>query len=531
MKDSILGKTLILITLGTIFSGNANSQTIQEGKKRQIFNTPYKFPGELVGEHGFIAVPENRAKSDSRTILVYYLRFFSRSKNARKSPVFVLPAGPGEPYSASRIEREFSATDRYSKVQEILEFTKSRDVIVINQRGNNNAPGLNCREMVVFSESGKFEKTHPIARRRENLSRGFLNATKQWRERGIDLSGYGIISLVNDVEDLRVSLGYKKICLRGGSFGSQECLAYMASFPGNVERALLHAVEPVDYEVDSADDIWKVLQRVETMAKADRRVKLPDVGLLGAIKAITERLEKSPVTVMGEHPRRKNFKRRVVIGPDDFRSYLLNSRIGRGPRERLAYLPKFVTEIYQKDYRYLAARVIDDRPESYEGALNSFVINGSLGISDQRRKKLKTEAAQRWLGSLGWRTDAVAKHRIAPSLPAELQRFKKLEIPVLMIQGDLDLSTPYENAVEQAKYLPNSHLIRVRGGTHATTFDAADALPKFPKFMYDFMDCPTDKTALQKFYAGLPREIKTEPLKFKTGTVSLFDEVIQRRDR
>ncbi len=126
--------------------------------------------------------------------------------------------------------------------------------------------------------------------------------------------------------------------------------------------------------------------------------------------------------------------------------------------------------------RYFASQIIDDRPESYQGAFLNFVINGSLGISDERKQLLDREPAKRWLGDLNWSVDETRSLINAPSLDEKFQNLQTLDIPVLLIQGDLDFSTPFENAIAQAKFLPNSHLIRIKGGTHAATYNAVGTI-------------------------------------------------------
>ena len=81
----------------------------------------------------------------------------------------------------------------------------------------------------------------------------------------MDLAGYDIINMVEDIDDIRKAFGHDKIALRGTSFGSQWSLAYMKQHPEHVERALLAGVEPLDHGY------------------------LPSVGLLGAVKETVER--------------------------------------------------------------------------------------------------------------------------------------------------------------------------------------------------------------------------------------------------
>ena len=91
------------------------------------------------------------------------------------------------------------------------------------------------------------------------------------------------------------------------------------------------------------------------------------------------------------------------------------------------------------------------------------LVDHSLGISKARTQRLQNEPAYRWLGDVNWRLAALRDVVPTRAIDDDFRAFARSNIPVLMVHGDLDLSTPIENALELLPNLTNGHLIRVVG--------------------------------------------------------------------
>ena len=493
-----------------------------------VVMSPCDFGGSLKGQEGVIIVPENRTAEASRPIAVHFFRFPARDPG-NLPPVFFLPGGPGSTFDSRSINSYSQRLNQYTPLTEIREYNRKRDVILVNQRGNANGPDRHSRRLVWSAKAGPFRQPLQIEESSRRLAEGVKAAFDLWQSKGMDLAGYDILNLVDDVDDIRKAFGYEKIALRGSSFGSQWSLAYMKRWPQHVDRALLGGVEPLDHAYDSPQGIWNALERLEKRVIADGTVALPEAGLLGAVKAIVERFEKQPLVVKGRHPRRASFHN-VPIGVDDFRHYLRRRGMARSLRQSLETWPKFVLEIYNEDYQYLASRIIDDRPEQSRGIMLLPLVDNSLGIGAAREEKLQNEPAQRWLGDINWFSVATRDVTPTPVVDDEFRRFAVSEIPVLMVQGDLDLSTPLENAQELLEYLPNGHLIRVNGGTHGAVGEIARTDPEFVKHLFLFMNSDFEKTDTRTLFEQLPNTVDLPPLEFKTlDGPSLFEELTGRK--
>lgn len=494
--------------------------------QRTLLRSPISLSDEFEGEQGFIVVPENRKRETSRDIVVHFFHFKSKS-NSRLPPVFVLPGGPGEPYTEERLQSSLPASERFGLMTEISEYLKLRDVVMVNQRGNQRAPGLLSREFIMRAEPGKMDEPLDLSLASERLTEGARKSLQKWQDAGMDLSGYDIINLVDDVNDLRIALGYEKICLRGSSFGSQSSLAFMKRYPACVDRAILHGVEPLDYGYDDPQGIWSIYQRLDQMASEQSGLGVRKGDLLKAIKTIVQRLEAEPVTVESKHPRR-DLRQKVTLGADDFRRYLTDTRAGNTRRESLEYWPSYIKEMLEGDFRYIAAQIIDDRPEYYQGILMSHLMDNSLGITEKRESQLDQREATRWLGDINWRYKATRKVTPTEKVPDSFVAFEETDIPVLLIQGDMDWSTPIENAIDLKNFMPNGHLIRIAGGTHGTVRDAQRHVKDFPKHLYNFMANDFSNTSPQELYASMPSVIDLPKLKFKKPAKSFYESFIEK---
>ncbi len=160
-----------------------------------VIRFPCTFRGELTGHEGLIVVPENRSVAKSRKIVVHFLRFPSR-KPKQLAPVFILLGGPGDACSRARINREYPRPGQHNLVREVIEFSKHRDVIIMNRRGNPKAPGLQSDGAHIFGEPGKFSVPFSIADASKQLREGAKATFDRWTAMGMDLAGYDIINLV-----------------------------------------------------------------------------------------------------------------------------------------------------------------------------------------------------------------------------------------------------------------------------------------------------------------------------------------------
>jgi len=517
--------TRLSLFICVLLVSTSYSQT-KEPKHGSILLNPIEFDREgvdLVGEEGFIFVPENRAADKSRMISVHFYRFPAK-QNSGLAPVFILPGGPGGSFTYRSFYKHFSGIRAEFWVKELKALNQKRDVVIVNQRGNMRPPGLNTGDWRWGVEKAPVDKLETSKQALARYAKGVREGVEQWTKNGVDLAGYDIMNISEDLEDLRISLGYEKIALRGNSFGSQWSLAYMKRWPQHVDRAMLAGVEPLDFAWDSADWLWKALERLEKRASATRRANIPEGGFLNAFKSVVAKLEEKGIEV---ELKTEKDTMKVMVGADDVRS-AITSRMGRTRRQSLENWPRFIKDLQKGDFRFLAHNVADDKESIYGGSMITALIDNSLGISDKRENVLNAEAAIQWLGDPNGYYKATRKITPTPEVSDDFRFETPIDIPVLMIQGDLDFSTPYENALHLKKFLKNGHLITIVDGTHSAVGEAILHNESEAMKMFAFMDADFSKTVPSRVFESIPERIEMPALDFNySDEKSLYELMVE----
>jgi pimeloyl-ACP methyl ester carboxylesterase len=411
--------------------------------------------GEHVAyERGVLRVRENRAKPASAAIEIAFARI-PGPPGATAPPIIFLPGGPGASYldafddTTENSRRRLGMFRRYAAVA---------DVIVMDTRGYSPTATV-LREPVPA----------PIPLDAPNT---VAATAAQWRayardlaaaNPGRDLAGYHVAEVAADVEELRVALGYHQVTLLGGSFGSQTALAVMRLYPTSIARAVLSGVEPLDNGFDMPSHVYAALQRIA--ADADRASNLqpflPPGGLLAAIDELLARFARGPITVTLHEP---GGDVAITLGLEDLQGALLP----RDGRDAAADWPAWILAIYHGSYDAWARAELESRRGPPVLAAVNPLIDSGLGVSAARARTLDADPAVRVLGR--WNFALHQDTRASwptPDLGDALRAFIPTAIPVVMIQGDWDTSTPVENARELAPYLTRSRLLIVHRGEHA----------------------------------------------------------------
>jgi pimeloyl-ACP methyl ester carboxylesterase len=476
-------------------------------------------------ERGLVFVPENRSVPSSRLIAVHFVRFpAAQPQRPARAPVLLLPGGPGWGFDLSD-PLVFDEVER---------LRQTREVISVSQRGYSGAPGLVPDFQVQYDALPADTRTS--ARQRAERDRASLGAAlEHWQKLGVDVKGYDILNITDDLNDLRQALGYEQIVLRGCSFGSQWSLAYMKRWPQTVERAFLSGVEPLDYGYDSPRWLWASLARVAKAAEADPDVAphVPEGGLMQALKTVIERLEARPVEVTIRGPS-KGADIVVPVGADDLRGLLTSLSLNqRRALENLAHWPRFILELYRGDYRFLAARVANSRASPRSESLIIALLNHSLGVSAARAASLRAEPEAQWLGDINLKEHLTRSVAPTSQVDDAFRADGPIDIPTLLVAGDYDWSTPVENAEHLASFLQAGHLVTVRGGRHCTETNFGELSAQSPNEtsrLYSFVDADFKQTSPQAFFKSLPAEVNLAPIDFAPVTGrSLYEEWLAKR--
>ncbi|WP_350290179.1 alpha/beta fold hydrolase [uncultured Croceitalea sp.] len=489
-------KPICLFLIICFFSCSKNSE-ISKDNKLILVSQPIVIEDDdwqFEGTENLIFVPENRNDPKSRKIALHFFKFPAKEKS-KLPPVIFLGAGPGESYHTD----VFYDGRRAESLRWELNFVnKKRDVILINQRGNPEAPGLPIHNFIYeWSNGGSLNKPFDLKLMNQNRKEGYLKYIHKYTSKGIDLKGYDIIHFIDDIETIRKELDYNKIALIGNSFASQWALGYMQRYPHNVDRAIFSGVEPLDHNYDDPNGIWKVLEKIEEYARNDLNITndLPKGGLLEAFKTIIHQLEKEPVVV-------KVGNEEIVVGADDLRFSIMNP-MAKGYTDQIESWPKYITEMYYGDFRVLA-KTSRGRMYNSSSIIINPLFNNSLGISKEREDLLNSRESVKWLGNINSAYSSTRDICLAPKVRDEFRQHITNDIPVILIQGDMDLSTPYENAAFLMNYLNSGHLITVKRGFHNAKRAIILGDSILANDIYEFMNINFSDVSFQEYKTTLP---------------------------
>jgi pimeloyl-ACP methyl ester carboxylesterase len=447
--------------------------------------------GETVPyEIGTLYAPENRTKPDSRRIGVGFARI-KAPRPTGAPPVFWLPGGPGLSVLGAFTDKDDTAQ---SRLRHWLGFGAVGDLVVVEQRGYTRRGEM----LVETADASPLDK--PASVRADALAMQALARRAVARNPDKDLSGYTIDAYAADVDDLRRALGYDKISLFGGSFGSQWSLAVMRYHPEIVARAVLSSVEPLNNAYDMPSHIFAALQRIALDADRDPGLApwLPKGGMMEAVRTLHQRFAAGPVSVTVADDTGK--AQTVVLGAEDLQLALL------AHTDEAEHWPAFILSLYHGHYDDWARQTIADRA-ARPATLLGLLIDTSLGVTAEREHLMRTDPAVDLLGSWNFASNiASAADWPTPDIGDGVRLPRVTPIPVVFVHGDWDTSTPIENTLGLLPYFPNGHAILVHRTGHGGTFYQLRQDPAARQAIYDFLR--TGETR------GLPTEVSLAAPKF-----------------
>jgi pimeloyl-ACP methyl ester carboxylesterase len=189
-----------------------------------LFANPCSYSGQAA-RCGTFAVPETRTNPNGRSIVLHFVVVPPR-KSLEREPVFAIAGGPGQ--SAIDVYRGGLADDGFLRAAH-----DDRAIVLLDQRGAGASSPMPCD--LTGERATMF--THLFAPSIVEGCRRSLAATH-------DLNAYGTDAAVDDLDALRRSLGYSKIVLYGGSYGTDASLVYLRRHGTSVAAAVLLGVAP-----------------------------------------------------------------------------------------------------------------------------------------------------------------------------------------------------------------------------------------------------------------------------------------------
>jgi pimeloyl-ACP methyl ester carboxylesterase len=232
---------------------------------------------------GTLTVFEDRARKSGRQIRLWIV-VLPAVRPVARDPLVFLAGGPGQ--GAAQLARQIRAAFR--TVQ------RTRDIVLVDQRGTGKSNPLNCRS-----------DANSLREMTESTDAGLDRLKRCLAGYDADVRLYTTNIAMDDLDEVRAYLGYDRVNLYGGSYGTRAALVYLRRHGEHVRTMILDGVAPMDMRLPmfTARDAQRALDKLLTDCDADTACKQAFPELPARIRNLLRRLEDAPPTVRIVHPR------------------------------------------------------------------------------------------------------------------------------------------------------------------------------------------------------------------------------------
>lgn len=393
---------------------------------------------------GTLRVFENRQARTGRTIDLHLAVLPARRPESAPDPLFILAGGPGQGARgyAPLVEAAFK------------EVRRARDVVLVDVRGTGASNPLDCNlgDPLEFLSAEALDPA-PCLDRLQGDSRFYTSEI-----------------IVDDLDDVRAALGYERINLWGGSYGTRTGLVYAQRHADHVRSVVLDGAAPFEIELPlyNAGNSQRALDRLVADCAAEPECRAAFPRLSEELREVLARLDQRPVQVSVRHPQTG----RTV----DFT--VSRSGFTSGIRGMLyvavhaSLVPFMVHEAAQGDFSTFAALSLQTAAWSTETMSLGMTLS-VLCAEDVPR--ITDEAVEREVrGTFLGRSEIDVWRRMCSRwphgpLPAEVDRVRPLQVPALILSGDLDPVTPPRWGEVMKAHFPGALHVIVPGTGHNTS--------------------------------------------------------------
>lgn len=405
---------------------------------------------------GKYEVFEDRKAKTGRRIALNILLLPALSERAAPDPLFYLAGGPG------------GAATNYAGAPFMTRLRRERDVVLVDQRGTGQSNPLQCNLFGARDDMRGFFSDYY----REDA----LNTCRAELEKVANLTLYTTTIAMEDLDEVRSALGYERINLYGGSYGTRAALFYLRQFPKQVRAVALFGVAPPEYKIPLpfAKGTQHAMDRLIEDCAADNICRAAFPNLRAEFEAVLLKLDKGPLDVSAMNVVTKqqqqikltragfvDLVRLMLYFPPTMS--LLPLLIHQAALDNFGPIVAVGFQVYNQlegqiaRGMQLAVVCAEDAPYISEADITRETA-GTFHGDTRVRAFIKACAA--------WPKGAVPQGFDAPI---------KSDAPVLLVSGEIDPVTPPWIAEAAARLLPNGRHVRIHNGSHYS-YDCAENL-------------------------------------------------------
>ncbi len=410
----------------------------------------------LCGSH---TVFEDRVKATGRTIQINFAVIPAISEVSESDPLVILPGGPGQ--AAMEMGPLVNLAFR--------EINQNRDVVLIDQRGTGSSHPLQCELPAPIAGEFQVGYTHEEVR-------NFLRKCLETLDTDATLYTQDLAN--QDMHEVLITLGYNPVNIYGVSWGTRAAQIYSEQFPDHVRSMILDGNVPFENKIPlfASEDAERSLQLTFASCKTD-----PDCH--AAFPNLENNLVKA-IAVLGEKGKQITMNDPTSAQKTTFT--VTKNQFVTTLREIL-YVPEFVrllpiilNQASTGNYKAIAG-VSSFFSSQLQGTV---ALGASLSIlcsEDLSRITDRETTAMSQSGFVGSAMIDAYRNQCSvwptASVPIAYSEFEPLNIPVLLLSGQVDPVTPPRWGDIMAKRYTNSlHLVASNTGHNVAPVPCTDKL-------------------------------------------------------
>jgi pimeloyl-ACP methyl ester carboxylesterase len=447
---------LLLTTVAALQCASMANGAASENPPKRSINSIVLAPCELPGlaetaRCGMLDVPENPAKPGGRRLQIG-VAVIPATGEAQADPLVPLMGGPGE--------EAIGAAAYFAK--QFAPLRRDHDILLVDQRGTGRSNTLRCE---------LYAADNPAVSLRDLFPPAAVKSCKQQLSARADLTQYTYTHFANDLEQVRRGLGYGKLNIVGGSYGTRAAQVLMRAYPQSVRTAYLGSVVPIDVitPLTMAKSAQIALDSTLEACAAELACNSAFPNLREEFHQVLARLDTGDVRVAipGHAGTFPILRGRVM---EWFRS--MNYRPSTA-----AELPRMIHRAYMGDFGSFVEGVLSSA--SGADADLSFGLFFSITCNDDvafmREEDIERETQGTYLGDYRARQQQAACEQWPKvSQPADYRTPVRSAVPVLFVSGDLDGASPLWMTEHVAQGYSNRLEVVLGGKGHT---DVTDCIP------------------------------------------------------
>lgn len=431
---------------------------------------------------GYHEVFENRSISSGKKISLYIIVIPSINKTNRP-PIFMIEGGPG----VSVTNGAAFYADKKNP------YRQNNDVVLVDARGTGKSNPLYC----------------PSLQQKENLQQQLdemypaekVKTCYELLSKENDLKQYNTTNVVQDLEEIRKWLGYKKIHVYGLSYGTRVALQYMRMYPQSLESSVLWSPVPTYASVPlyHAKFAQQALEKIWNDCSSDSSCSKNYPGISSEFISLMERLKLKPaeylfkdstgatehITISWDAFQTK--LRSLMYAPAGIRTipYIVHQAYNGNLQPFIDLFPSAKTfDDFLAEGFYLCVTCMEDVP---------FIDPSQIALTTQNTFMGDYRILQQMQACANWSKAVVSKEFLLPV---------KSTVPTFIISGSFDPVTSTSWAKEIANTLTNSTLVVIPHMSHL--FDGLSNEDCFDNMVVDFITNGNK----QKLKTGCVNEMK-----------------------